>query len=50
MKIDSSDELELVSIDEERNRVARQVDLANNVQARYASESQASSVYWRKFV
>ena len=39
MKIDS-DDLELVSIDEERTtgRVARQVDLANNVQARYSSQ------------
>ena len=39
MKTDSSDDL--VSIDEERIMVARQVDLANNVQARYASQASA---------
>ena len=39
MKLNSKDDL--VSIDEERVRVARQVDLANNLQARYAAASSA---------
>jgi hypothetical protein len=47
MQFDSKDSDDLVSIDEERIRVARQVDLANNVQARYAT---ASSVYLRKII
>jgi hypothetical protein len=47
MKIDSRSSFD--SIDEERLRVDRQVDLANNVQARYASP-QASSAHRRKVV
>jgi hypothetical protein len=48
MNDDSRTSDDHISTDEEKTKVARQVDLANNVQARYAS--QASNTLGRKVV